>query len=99
MESSPTTTNADHLDWSLARGMIEEFLPSSFFSEEVVAIEKGDAGRLEVRPADARRRYWFPRCRVRVRRPDGDAEADRRYSFVFDWCEGRWQIVDVPAVG
>lgn len=94
-----STSNPEHLDWTLARGMIEEFLPRSRWAEEVVSIEKGDPGRLEVRPADARRRYWFPRCAVRVRRAQDGRELDRSYSFVFDWCEGRWQSVDVPAVG
>jgi hypothetical protein len=90
-------SNAEQLDWALARGIVEEFLPRSAWAEEVVAIEKGEPGRLEVRP-DARRRYWFRGCAVRVRRASDGRELDRRYSLVFDWCEGRWQMVDVPAV-
>jgi hypothetical protein len=92
------TTNAEHLDWSLARGMIEEFLPRSRWAEEIVALEKGEPGRLEVGP-DARRRYWFPRCSARVRLAGEAREVERRYSFVFDWREGRWQAIDLPAVG
>jgi hypothetical protein len=93
------TTNPEQLDWTLARGMIEEFLPRSAWAEEVVGLEKGEPGRLEVRSADARRRFWFPRCAVRIRRMTDGRELDRCCSFVFDWCEGRWQLVDVPAVG
>jgi hypothetical protein len=93
------TTNAETLDWTLARGMIEEFLPRSRWQEEVLAIEKGEPGQLEVRAQDARRRFWFPGCGVRVRRMADGREIDRRYSFVFDWREGRWQKVDLPAVG
>lgn len=94
-----STTNLDHLDWTLARGMIEEFLPRSLWAEEVVTLEKGDPGRLEVRGADGRRRYWYPRCTARVRSTGGTSEVARKYSFAFDWCEGRWQLVDLPAVG
>src|SRR5438067_2108659 len=93
------TTNPDHLEWTLATGMIEEFLPRSPWAEEVIELAKGDPGRLEIRPSDARRRYWFPRCALRVRRSGDGREIDRRYSFAFDWCEGRWQLVDLPAVG
>ena len=97
MESG--TTNAEYLEWTLAQGMIEEFLPRSRWAEEVVRIEKGEPGRLEVRADDLRRRYWFPRCNLRVRRSADGRELDRAYSFAFDWCEGRWQLIDVPAVG
>jgi hypothetical protein len=89
--------NAEMLDWSLARGMLEEFLPRSAWAEEVVAVERGEPGRLEVR-GDARRRYWFHGCPVRVRRAVDGRELDRRYSLVFDWRDGRWQMVDLPAV-
>lgn len=92
------STDPHALEWNLAQGMIEEFLPKSFWREEIVAIQRGLPGRLEVTPEDGRRRYWFPRCRVRVRPESGEVRF-RIYSFVFDWLEGRWQIVDVPSVG
>lgn len=92
-----TATESD-LDWEMARGMIEQFLPECEWHEEVVEIERGLPGRLETR-ADGRRRYWFPRCRVRVRRLADGRELERRYSFVFEWCEGRWQLCELPAVG
>ena len=38
------TTNPDHLEWTLATGMIEEFLPRSPWAEEVIQLAKGDPG-------------------------------------------------------
>jgi len=92
------TQNQDYLDWHLAERLIHEFLPASNFHEEVLRIERGDAGQTEIRPADGHRRYWFHRCRVQVKRLRDGEERNRVYSFVFDWCEGRWQLRDVPAV-
>ncbi len=92
-----TTTDTERLDWDLARGMIEEFLPRSAWGEEVLSIERGEPGRLELR-ADGRRRYWFPGCALRVRRARDGAEFERCYSFAFDWSEGRWQLLELPAV-
>jgi hypothetical protein len=92
-----TAMDPEKLDWDLARGMIEEFLPRSAWGEEVLSVEKGEPGRIALWP-DGRRRFLFPGCALRVRRARDGREFDRRYSFAFDWAEGRWMLIDLPAV-
>ncbi len=88
--------NPARLDWFVAAPAIETFLPESRWREEVLSLSPSEPGKLEIRP-DGHRRYWFHRCSVCVQREDGETR-DRVYSFVFDWAEGRWQLVDLPAV-
>jgi hypothetical protein len=98
-DTQAISASQEHLGWQLARGMIEEFLPSSPWGEEVLELDKGLPGRLEIEPATAHRRYRYPACRLLVRRVADGEQFERRYSFAFDWCEGRWQLVELPAVG
>ncbi len=96
--ATATTTNPDHLPWGLAEAMIREFLPASVWAEDVLTIEKGEPGVLEVRSFDGRRTYVYHGCRLTVRRVRDGRDFDRVYTICFDWREGRWQLVDLPRV-